>query len=220
MDRIQAVLLIGMVLIFLVVPYMLAIMQNTPTAETQPKTADTKVSNVPDNVIVYIEPCGGSPKYNDEEVEIALPPHYDIPLSVALQDHVYSQLERFGLPEDTAKIVFAMMYVESRYDADAASDDGNCRGLLQIHKIHDEDLAELGVTDLFDPYQNITAGVSILAGCVKWASDYPEDDRMIYALLAYNNGTGGARKKIAEGDIQTAYVCKVLAARDELKLLR
>lgn len=222
MFKIQWVLSIGIILIFFVVPMMLASIQEIPTAKEQAPTKNTAVkpaNNVPDHIVVHIEPCKGTPKYNAEEVEAVIPEHYDIPLSMALQDHVYDQLDRFGLPESEAKTIFAMMYVESRYDTDAVNSDGSCRGLLQIHKIHDEGLAEIGVYDVFDPYQNITAGVSIFKDCWEWAADYPDADRTAYALLAYNNGESGARKLVEKGETESRYVNSVFAARDALKPL-
>ena len=60
------------------------------------------------------------------------------------------------------------------------------RGLMQLMP---EEIQELGVTDPFDPEQNIAAGTRLLSGLLKqYKGDLP------LALAAYNAGSGAVKK--------------------------
>ena len=60
------------------------------------------------------------------------------------------------------------------------------RGLMQLMP---EEIQELGVTDPFDPEQNIAAGTRLLSGLLKqYKGDLP------LALAAYNAGSGAVQK--------------------------
>ncbi|MEI9814596.1 MAG: lytic transglycosylase domain-containing protein [Acidobacteriota bacterium] len=81
-------------------------------------------------------------------------------------------------------LVHSVIQVESNYNPYAVSSAG-ARGLMQLMPgtAHD-----LGVTNSFDPRQNIEAGVKYL----KYLRDLYQDDRL--ALAAYNAGPGAVRK--------------------------
>jgi len=81
-------------------------------------------------------------------------------------------------------LVHSVIQVESNYNPYAVSSAG-ARGLMQLMPGTARDL---GVTDSFDPRQNIEAGVKYL----KQLKDQYPDERM--ALAAYNAGPGSVQK--------------------------
>lgn len=93
--------------------------------------------------------------------------------------------------EQTAKahdvdplLVHSMIKVESNYNAEAVSSKG-AQGLMQLMPATAK---MLGVTDSFDPEQNIEAGVRYL----KQLKEIYKDDQL--ALAAYNAGPGAVAK--------------------------
>ena len=110
---------------------------------------------------------------------------YPVPLDDDFQLFVIRLCEEHHI--DPA-IVFAMIDRESDFNADCIGDNGASFGLLQIQTQHHKDrMDKLGVTDLFDPYQNVTVGVDYLAELI----DY-YDGNVEMALMAYNAGQTGA----------------------------
>lgn len=88
------------------------------------------------------------------------------------------------------RLILAQMYQESRFDPAARSWAG-ARGLLQVMP---RTGAELGVEDLWDPEQNIHAGVRYLAHLLRrFEPTLPMRQRVRFALAAYNAGIGHVR---------------------------
>jgi len=81
-------------------------------------------------------------------------------------------------------LVHSMIKVESNYDPQAVSVKG-AQGLMQLAPAT---ARMLGVSDSFDPEQNIEAGVKYL----KYLQGVYKDDRL--ALAAYNAGPGAVEK--------------------------
>lgn len=81
-------------------------------------------------------------------------------------------------------LVHSIIQVESNYNPYAVSAQG-AQGLMQLMPPTARDL---GVSDSFDPRQNIEAGVRYL----KYLQDLYKDDRL--ALAAYNAGPGAVQK--------------------------
>jgi hypothetical protein len=81
-------------------------------------------------------------------------------------------------------LVHSMIKVESNYDVHAVSNKG-AEGLMQLTP---STARMLGVSNSFDPQQNIEAGVKYL----KYLKDQYKDDRL--ALAAYNAGPGAVDK--------------------------
>jgi len=81
-------------------------------------------------------------------------------------------------------LVHSIIRVESNYNPYAISPKG-AQGLMQLMPPTARDL---GVSDSFDPRQNIEAGVRYL----KYLQDLYKDDRL--ALAAYNAGPGAVQK--------------------------
>ncbi len=89
---------------------------------------------------------------------------------------------KYGLDPDLIRSVVA---VESNFRADAVSPVG-AQGLMQLMP---ETARELGVSDSFDPQQNIDAGSRYLAGLLK-----RYHGQLPLALAAYNWGMGNVER--------------------------
>jgi soluble lytic murein transglycosylase-like protein len=81
-------------------------------------------------------------------------------------------------------LVHSIIKVESNYNVHAVSNKG-AEGLMQLTP---STARMLGVSDSFDPQQNIEAGVKYL----KYLQDLYQDDKL--ALAAYNAGPGAVDK--------------------------
>ena len=75
------------------------------------------------------------------------------------------------------KLVEAIIQVESAFNAKAVSVK-DCKGLMQLHP---DTARRFGVTDVFDPEQNIRGGVTYL----RWLLDHFDED-LTRAVAAYN----------------------------------
>lgn len=83
------------------------------------------------------------------------------------------------------ELIEATIERESRWNPNAVN--GDCMGLMQIsERWHRERMERLGVTDLFDPYDNILVGVDYMAELF----ERYEDPGMV--LMVYN---GDSRAK-------------------------
>lgn len=138
-----------------------------------------------------------------QQIEIPEPVKlYDVPLAAELQNHIAVTCEEHHI--DPA-VVVAMIWQESRYNADAVGDSGNSLGLMQIQpRWHSGRMEKLGCPDLFDPFQNVTVGVDYLA---EQLDRYDGD--LAAAVTAYNRGHYA-------GTV-TGYAKSVLAKADELR---
>lgn len=107
--------------------------------------------------------------------------HFDVPLSEEVQDRIFDECEKRGI---SPAVVVAMIERESKYNTYALGDDGRSFGLMQIMaKWHIERMISLNSTDLFDPCQNVTVGIDILAEQME-----RYDGDIAKALTAYNRG--------------------------------
>lgn len=121
--------------------------------------------------------------------------YFDVPLDHELQDHIFALCEEKCI--DPA-IIIAMIDKESKFDIDIIGDKGKSYGLMQIQpRWHKERMEELGVTDLLDPYQNVTVGIDILAELLESGKS------LEWALMAYNGGHSYANRLEAEGRLST-----------------
>ena len=134
-------------------------------------------------------------------------PLYDVPLSADLQEHIKGLCEDYGVD---MPLVLAIIGQESNYRTGAVGDDGNSIGLMQIQpRWHQGRMDNLGVTDLLDPYQNVTVGIDLLA-------DLIEKGGTRWAIMAYNAGAETANYHTAIGTI-TEYAAEVERLREEIK---
>lgn len=107
--------------------------------------------------------------------------HYDIPLPDEYQEYVQDVCDVYGIDET---IVFAIGWQESRWQADVTGDHGQSFGMYQIkRKYHEERMARLGVTDLYDPYQAVLVCADFVAELLKESGSYE------LALTYYRYGT-------------------------------
>lgn len=108
----------------------------------------------------------------------------------------------YSLP---VELVLAVIKVESNFNAQAVSKKG-ALGLMQLMPTTATDL---GVTDAFDPRQNIFAGTRYL----RWLVN-EFDGHLTLAVAAYNAGVGTVRRAggIPQNSETVAYVPAVLAA--------
>ena len=132
---------------------------------------------------------------------------YDVPLESDLQLHIKELCDSYGVD---MPLVLAVIGQESNYNANAIGDDGNSFGLMQIQpKHHEGRMARLKVTDLLDPYQNVTVGVDLLAELLEKSGDTE------WTVTAYNAGAGTADFNKAIGN-RTEYAESVLIRMEEI----
>lgn len=140
----------------------------------------------------------------EKTVEVAKPVeivvYYDVPLSEALQDHIFKLCDERGIDPT---IIIAMIATESNYNSDNIGDSGNSLGLMQIQpRWHSKRMAELGCSDLLNAFENVTVGIDIFADL------YDCSGSTDWALMAYNGGSAYADRYAGNG-IVSGYVEKV-----------
>lgn len=112
--------------------------------------------------------------------------------------------QEYGIPSTLIK---AIIKTESDFNALAVSETDDY-GLMQINACNISWLEdELGITDLFDPAQNIESGAYILSG---YLNRYSLAD----ALMAYNCGESGAKRLWRQGIHSTSYTREVFKNLD------
>lgn len=155
-----------------------------------------------------------SPKEPAEKLvrprQVEMKATYDVPLDDELQFFIINVCEEHHI--DPA-VVMAVIDTESDFDADAVGDNGASFGLMQIQeRWHRERMDKLGVTNLLDPYQNVTVGIDYLTELL---DSYDGD--MTKALMAYNAGQLGAYKYyFSYGVYSNDYSEEVLAEIENL----
>lgn len=101
-------------------------------------------------------------------------------------------------------LALAIAEVETHFDPDAVSPTQDY-GLMQINQCNHEWLQSFGMDPLTHA-GNIEAGLYMIGNYLNKYED------MEMALMAYNNGPGGARKLWDAGTYQTDYTRKVMTA--------
>ena len=84
------------------------------------------------------------------------------------------------------RLIASQIYQESHFNPEAIS-YAEAHGLMQLSKSTAE---SLGVEDIFDPEQNINAGVQHLRNLYDYFNEADGLDRLLIALAAYNVGQG------------------------------
>ena len=116
-------------------------------------------------------------------------------------DKIFAQAAKsYGVDEELLK---AMAKAESGFDPNATSHCG-AMGIMQLMPMTAK---ELGVTDAYDPEQNIMGGAKYIASLLE-----KYDGNVSYALAAYNAGSGNVDKYggIPPFEETQNYVAKIL----------
>lgn len=113
---------------------------------------------------------------------------------------VIGSANKYGVPVD---IALAQAQAESNFDPNAVSKAG-AQGVMQLMP---GTASDLGVTDSFNPVQNVDAGMKYLASLYQKFGDWT------LALAAYNAGPGNVQKYGGIPPFQETqdYVTKVMA---------
>ena len=134
-----------------------------------------------------------------------VPVRINCPLDDATQQMILDKCEEYGV--DFA-FTMAVIFKESSFRPD--TDSGSSVGLMQINRCNHEWLSEeLGLTDFFDPEQNVTAGLYMLHQLFEKYDDPHQ------VLMAYNMGEAGARKFWNKGVFCSKYSEGVLAVAEK-----
>lgn len=153
--------------------------------------------------------------------------YYDVPLDDEIQDYIRDILDEFEVNNPNSfELVLAIAHTESRFHTD--SENGTCKGIMQVSEIHKDTLEELNIQDLFDPYECFRAGIYFLKSGFDNADSLWEEIenceldkdefRLNCALMSYNLGNYGAKKKIQRGIYSTSYVERVREAMENLEI--
>lgn len=102
--------------------------------------------------------------------------------TASLEEIFTEASERYNVPKDLIK---AIAKTESDFDPNATSGSG-AQGLMQLMPAT---ARELGVTDAYDPYQNVMGGTKYISQLL---NKYDGDVKL--ALAAYNAGSGNVAK--------------------------
>lgn len=162
-----------------------------------------------DKPIVWINTEATEAEETDPtETIIADKRYYNVPLSEDLQDYIIDTATKYSVPPE---LIIAIIQNESSYRATATGATGE-QGYMQIHPINFEWLGEeLGVTDFYDPKQNILAGTYMLAEiCEKYETTNE-------VLMCYNCGERGAKRLWEKGITETEYCRKIKAIIESIE---
>lgn len=158
-------------------------------------------------VFAFEEPIAGiSPALTAYET------HIDSVPDEGTETYIETYSLLFGVDSD---LVRAVISGESDGDANAYHrnrDGSHDRGLMQINSCNFEWLSEeLGITDFYDPKQNIKAGCYMLGQLSK---KYDNTHRI---LMCYNMGESRTRKLFKGGTTSSEYSRKVMRKFNQLK---
>lgn len=126
------------------------------------------------------------------EIESAPKPtwvKYPVPLEDEIQQFIGRKCAEYQI---SPAVVLAVIGTESQYNVNAIGDHGNSFGLMQIYQsVHRDRMERLGVTNLLNPYQNVTVGIDFL-------SELLDKDNGLEWALSFYSGNGGAECEYAE----------------------
>ncbi len=110
--------------------------------------------------------------------------------------------QKYGVP---VNLIMGVIKAESDFDNNCVSSAG-AKGLMQIMPVNAQ---EFGVTDVFDPRQNIFCGTDEIARHLK---TYNGDTKL--ALAAYNTGPGNIAKRNVTSSSSPEYLTVPQSVRD------
>lgn len=180
--------------------------ETTVPSETVPGDEFTTDTLPDESVEIETEEDTNDLPYADE-MGIFVP--YNVPMSIEDQMLVERIAARFNVHEE---LVFGVMWAESRYDRGAVGKNDRYLGVMQVSTSNLPILEKyLGVTDLMDFEQNVTAGCYFLG---HYADLY--EHNMNIMLLYYHGGYKYANPMIQEGILEDRYVREVFAEMDRI----
>jgi len=136
-----------------------------------------------------------------------LAPLYDVPLATEIQRYIMNAADYYGIEP---ALVLAVIEKESQYNAAAIGDGGDSIGLMQIQpRWHTERMDRLGANDLFNPYDNVSVGINILAEYIAVGNGET------WALMAYSGGAVYANKMAAKGKV-SSYAQNVIEIKNRI----
>ena len=139
---------------------------------------------------------------------------YNIALPVEQQQYAFNICKKYGIEYE---LFLAVMYKESSYRSNATGI--NSYGLCQIHSSNFPMLtSRLGVSNFYDPYDNMTAGAYILSMYFNTARKHVSGaDVEVYALNAYNMGNGAYYSQcFSKGVLHRGYSTSIIKMRNNL----
>lgn len=168
------------------------------------RTIQVTTAVVEENTTVNVE----APVPTEPETIIKTTIRYDVPLDDSLQKYVIDMCNKRGV---APSLVFAIMGRESNFNPNCVGDSGDSLGIMQIQpKWHQWRADKLGCLDWFNPYDNATVGIDIIAGLFE---KYGDDVYMV--LMAYNGGSSYANRMSSKG-VVSDYAIKVNVRAEEL----
>ena len=140
---------------------------------------------------------------------------YNIKLPVEQQIYAYNISRKYGVQYE---LFLAIMYKESGFNPSAFG-GGNSYGLCQVHISNHSNLRSvLGVSDFFNPYDNMTAGAYLLSKYFATARTQVSGESVeVYALNAYNMGEGTYFTNcFSKGVLHRSYSNAVISIRNRI----
>lgn len=109
------------------------------------------------------------------------------------------------------ELLQAMAWHESRYEVKATSDH-NAKGLCQIiEKWHEDRIARLGVTDIYEPTNNVLVAADYIAELHE-----RNGDDIYLVLMCYNMGEVKAKELYKQGKV-SSYAREITSKAEELE---
>lgn len=106
--------------------------------------------------------------------------YFDIPLDDETQEYITDVCDQYGLD---VRIMYGIFWQESRFQPEVVGDNGQSFGLGQIkRRWHEDRIARLGVTNLYDAKQNALVACDYMAELLGMYGNYRD------ALTAYRYG--------------------------------
>ena len=168
------------------------------------RTIQVTTAVVEENTTVNVE----APVPTEPETIIKTTIRYDVPLDDSLQKYIINLCKERNV---APSLIFAIIERESNFNFNCVGDSGNSLGVMQIQpKWHQWRADKLGCLDWFNPYDNATVGIDIIAGLFE---KYGDDVYMV--LMAYNGGSSYANRMSSKG-VVSDYAIKVNVRAEEL----
>jgi hypothetical protein len=140
-------------------------------------------------------------------------PNYNIPLTNEITQYLWDECNKCNIKYELALSVISN---ESNFNVNATNHNKNGSidvGLFQINSGNHKWLKkQLNLTDLYNPKQNIKAGLYVLNDLKDKYKNYHK------MLISYNMGEGNLKKLISRGIESTGYSRKVLQTKETLEI--